>query len=663
MAKKRKQDEKTYKSSVFDNPVMRVVIVIAVSFFILSIFGGTALYQLIGDAIRKGTTSTENAYVLVNDDEIFVTKDPQTNKTVLTQEAYNGVVLPIARIKQSEYFQSLEMVSYYETFVTNQFNQGLENLVLNDMYKQIANRVDLTIDPQAFSYYAEKDYIKLVDKLSDPDNEEAQNQYLPKNEIVHEQNLRKEYRRFNVEKPVEEGILISKLDIKHKFNIEDSEGKIKYAFFTFDDFIDKNLSKMEIKEEELKEFLEQNETLEITTGLRVDILAFDTEAKAEEASKHETPFEAKEYKNNLINDIFVEAESENYSDLVDLNLGQWKRAALSFGDKYALFKIKEKIRSKEYQEIVDAGVLKELQKEYVKKKSEEEGNTYVSDYKATAEKLMSELREKIENGSNMIKEAENLGLSIYGETGYFTLSEKKLEPAYENMPSKEKTKHIEALKKAKEYENFIYNVLTLDKGGISDVYNTSYKTEEDKQLGLLDKEDYYYIVQLVEVKLAEELVEARESSIAESLQKEYENDFKELKLNDLKKQNKIVVNRDRIEQYLEQFNLFDPPVTEETETITDSGEDTGDSSDLTGELSSGGGIGINMGGGGKEGDPLIGDITESIVEEMEKENSGENAGDNETTTNDSSSEETTPPDSTETEENASEEESTNTDNE
>lgn len=637
MSKKRKQDEKTYKSSVFDNPILRVVIVIAVAFFILSIFGGTAIYNLIGDAIRKGSINKDNAYVMVNGDEIFVAQDPQTNKTLLTREAYNNVVVPIINLKQ--YFSTPESISSFESFATSQFNIGLERLVLTEMYKQVGNKVNLTIDPQAFAYYAEEDYIQLVDELSDPESEKYQeNAPIPENEIVHEQNLRRAYKRLNVEKPIEEGILISKLDIKHRFNLEDTEGKIKYVFFTFDDFLNKSLSEIEISEEELKKYLEDNKNVEITTGLRANVLAFDDENQAEEASKKETPFQEEDYKEYLIEDIVIKTDSEHYSELVDLNLGQWKRAILRFGDKYALFKIKEKMRSKDYQEIVDADVLDELKKSYIKKKSQEDDTTYISDYKAMAEKAMNELKEKVANGNDILDVAENLNLSIYGETAYFTLSDQELIPADENMPQHEQKKHNEALKKAQGYEKFIYNTLTLGENKVSEVYNTSYRTEEDKELGLLDKDDYYYVVQLVGVKFPENITESRESTIAETIQKEYEDAFEEMKLNDLKLQNKIIVNRDRIDKYLEQFELFTPPVIE-TDDVTSTGSPirTGDSGAIN-DLSTGGsGLGgINMGG---NVDPLISDITDPIAEDIKNEsNNDENStGDNDASTDDGSS--------------------------
>lgn len=543
MPKKRKKpDESTYKSSIFGNPAIRVLIVIAVVAFIAVMF-----LPDLGKMFQA--QSRFRTYIKVNGKELFIDSSGS-----YTKEGRN-LVHYLEYLKQ--YLGNMDVNMDQGGFLYNSFVGAINELTMEEIYEQESYKVGLSLPTNAFYQFARKDYEEVLRRYEE---EEDPNIQRPTNLSGHEQGLIKEYRKKNIEKPVNEGVLISKLDIKYRHFISDTKCKIKYSFYGFDDFLNESLNELEIDEEALKVYFDENKKI-VVTNILTDVLVFDSIEEADEASQEDDPFIMDKYKNKMLYGILVKKDSGNFQQLLSTPDGEWKRSVLDFGDKKAIFRIKRKMYPESYEQLVEDDFLDELKTKYIKINSDE----YISVYKDEAEKSMKDFMERVKSGEDFFKTAKDMNLTIYGETDFFSLKS-------DSITNKDSiASHNTALRKANNKDDFRINAFTLGIEKVSEVYSTS----EDNELGILNKDDYYFLIEPIEIETAEELTEARETTIADEIKSEYERDFGSLKLEDLKSKNNVEVNMENLEEIPNIKNLFFP-IQEEASEI--------DTSDITNSI-------------------------------------------------------------------------------
>ncbi len=575
--KRQKPDESTYKSEVFGSPVVRALIIIAIAAFIFVLFAGDAF------RILQGASATDT-YIRVNGEELFVTN--YAGRPQLSKEARN--IINTLGYLNRQMSESQYNPQQFQSMMENFYRGSIDNLVTEEIYNQEAKKADITIPVSEFYAFANRDYNEIIERIES--QEPGSKRELPPASLdAHEAELKYEYRKNNIQRPIEEAVILSDLDIIHRHKITDSTSIVKYAFYGFNDFLNESIDEIVIEDQTLIDFLSNNKKVSITTELIVDVLVFDNREEAEKATMESNPFTMEEYQDNIIKSIPISRIHRYFDELKDIVVNRWKIDVLLYQGKSAIYKVIEKKSSSNFQEITEAGAVDELIKEYLRENSTE----YTEEFQTKAKEIMDEFRSKVSSGEDFFQTAKEMNLNVYGKTKEMAMNQDSPQPNEkepQSLNSNTKNKHITALRKAANDGNFVLYAFTTGQDKVSDVLNTS----ANQELGIFTEDDYYYVVQPIQIELAEELTDARKKTITDNLKSEIENDFKQLKMEYLRKQNKVVVEYPKIRQVIEDSGVMAMPEPTETETPPTTGGDGGG----LGIGGDGGGLGIGGDGGG-----------------------------------------------------------------
>jgi hypothetical protein len=584
--KRQKQDETTYKSNVFGSPVVRVLIIIAIAAFIFVLFAGDAF------RILQGASATDT-YIRVNGNELFVTNF--SGKPQLSTEA-RQIINTLGRLNQ-QMSQAQYDPSQFQSMMDSFYRGSVEQLVTEEIYKQEAEKVGITIPLSKFTDFAQKDYKEIIER-SESQEGGSQRELPPASLDAHEFELKREYRKNNVKRPIDEAVLLSDLDIIHRHKITDSTSIVNYAFYSFNDFLEESMEDIEIEDQTLIDFLTNNEKIGIVTIIETDVLTFDTEEEAEKATMEKNPFTMEENKDRIIKSVMVDRKHRYFDDIKDVAPAKWKVDVLSYRGSPAIYRVVEKISSKNFEEIDKAGAKNELIKEYIRNNATE----YVDEFKTTAEEKMIEFKKQVEEGGEFFKIAGNMNLNIFGKTKEIAMNQESPQPNEKEPFSLNQgtiSKHTNALRKAASDGDLILYAFSTTEGKVSDVLNTS----ENKELDIFTEDDYFYVIEPMEIKLEEELTNARKKTIRDNLKSELSNDFTELKMEMLRRSNNVEVDYTKIRSVLDQTGVMTMPEPVETTEPIPGSESTGGDGGLgigggDGGLGLGGGGGLGLGDGG-----------------------------------------------------------------
>ncbi|MFW5891059.1 MAG: hypothetical protein ACOCUI_02470, partial [bacterium] len=242
MAKKKKQDETTYKSKVFGNPVINTLIILAVAAFIIVLF----LPDL--GRVLQGSQNLPT-YIRVNGKELFVSS--RGNQGYYLSTDARRIIGTLNYYKEQFGAQANMQFNPLMSIFTSLIKQ----ITNEELYSQESKRVGLITKSKKFTEYAYNDYMETQRRI---ENSEDPNERPPANFAGYKENLEKQYKINNISRPMEEGILLSKLEIEHRHKINDTKSKVKYAFYNFDNYIENNISEIDIEEDKIKAYLEEN---------------------------------------------------------------------------------------------------------------------------------------------------------------------------------------------------------------------------------------------------------------------------------------------------------------------------------------------------------------------------------------------------------------------
>ncbi len=575
--KRQKQDETTYKSNVFGSPVVRVLIIVAIAAFIFVLFAGDAM------RILQGASATDT-YIRVNGNELFVTN--YGGKPQLSTEG-RQIINTLGRLNQ-QMAQAQYDPSQFQSMMDSFYRGSVEQLVTEEIYKQEAENVGVTIPVSKFHMFAEKDYNEIVTRIENQEGG-SQRELPPSSQDAHEFELKKEYRKNNIKRPIDEAIILSDLDIIHRHKITDSTSIVNYAFYSFNDFLEESMDDMEIEDQTLIDFLTNNEKVSIVTNIETDVLTFDTEEEAEKATMEKNPFTMEENKDRIIKSVMVDRKHRYFDDIKDIAPAKWKVDVLSYQGSPAIYRVVEKISSRNFEEIDKASAKIELKKEYIRNNATE----YVEEFRTKAEQRMKEFKTQVEEGGEFFKIARNMNLNIFGKTKEIAMNQESPQPNEKEPFSLNQgtiSTHTNALRKAASDGDLILYAFSTTEGKVSDILNTS----ENKELDIFTEDDYFFVIEPMEIKLEEELTDARRKTIRDNLKSELSNDFTELKMEMLRRSNNVVVDYAKIRTVLDQTGVMTmPEPVENTEPMPGSDSTGGD-----GGLGLGGDGGLGLGGGG-----------------------------------------------------------------
>lgn len=565
MARKKKQqpDESTYKSSVFGNPVIKVLIIIAVFAFIIMI----ALPDL---SRIFGNSRNTLSYVKVNNKELFITQGYYSNEV-------RNLIGVLNYYKKQFGQQTQYLMSFMESMV--------DNMVMKEIYSQTSEKVGLAMPVNALYNHFYNKYTKLVYRaeMGEELEETVPNEFGP-----YEQRMKVDYKVSNIERPLNEGILLSKLDIVHQYNLEDTRSKIYYVFYGFEDFVNSIKDSEDIDADELKTFMEEQKK-SVIIDLSATVMEFDDEESADKASTEDDPFEMDEYKENISGEVTINNGDELFDELSSLSQGSWKRAVMDYRGNKVLFKIKDKNRSTDYDELKSKGLLSEIVANYIRANSDD----YLTKYKETATQKLNDFKARVESGEDFLKVAKDNNIEVFGETDFFAINADKIETLGGE------SNHTSVLRRAKQKNEFVITAFTTDIGNVSEVLSTV----ENEELDVIGKDDYYYLISPIELEFPDgEPEESRQGTIADDLRSEIESEFRSMKQKYFRRKNNVEINYANITSIDQIAEILQPSedtggdvLPDMTDPTTVGGGDTG-----------GSGLGIGSDSGSMEGNPLEG---------------------------------------------------------
>ncbi len=600
MAKKHNytQEEKTYKSTVFSSPVIKVLIILAIVAFILVLFAG--------DALRVAQAASHlPVHVEAGGHELFVTQSPQGGGYVMTREAGN-IFRYLEQVNRSMSSSPEVNEDQLRTYIDMYMRSAIDSMVIDEIYDLEAEESKLTVPKKEFYKYAKRDYREILKRIQNGESG-SKRELPPRNLEAHKSTLKKKFLRVNIEKPLEESVVVTDLDVMSKLATADSITTFKYAFYGFDNFVENSVEDIKIEDEEkkLKEFLEANQSASVVTGLKVDILSFETKEDAEKALQEDNPFNMEDNKDKIIENISIDRENDLYDELKNTDSGKHKIKILQYEGKNSIFKVISKEKSNELDKIKEAGAMNDLKKQYIEKNATEYVDLFIKEGKET----MQEFQKDISEGKDFFKVAKSMNITICGQSKETSMEASKVEPDDQSpvmLSPSQLNLHSNALRRGSDKGELVLNSFIGDVDVVSELFTTS----DNKEQELFTQDDYYYVIQPTKIDLSEDITEERRKTITEELRSELSSEFRSQKIEDLKKKYDVKIDYEKIDKLLADYGLYKPMGREEDtsevvpinlgENTKDNTENTSsEGSDTTTSSGSAGlGIDTNTGTGG-----------------------------------------------------------------